>query len=248
MSHATPIELPQEDQPLVDHQPAEEIQPAIENNSTATALQRIRMTYARREALRYISHLDMHMVWERTLRRARLPLAYSKGFHPNPRLHLASALPLGFLSRCELCDFWLELPEPPDLQDLIAQVQNAAPPGLEITHAEMISLQTAALQTQVIAAEFCAVPLDAMDGAVLAQTVENLLAEPSIPRERRGKPYDLRLLVESLSVQLAERPELYMRLTAREGATGRPEEVLLALGYDPASFRVERLALILSGS
>jgi hypothetical protein len=37
-----------------------------------------------------------------------------------------------------------------------------------------------------------------------------------------------------------------MRLTAREGATGRPEEVLLALGYDPADFRVERVALILN--
>ncbi len=73
---------------------------AAKKQPEPTPLLRVRMTYARREALRYVSHLDMQMVWERTLRRARMPLAYTKGFNPNPRLHLASALPLGFLSRC----------------------------------------------------------------------------------------------------------------------------------------------------
>ena len=209
-------------------------------------LQRIRVTSAQREALRYVSHLDMHLIWERTLRRAGLPLAYSKGFHPNPRLHLASALPLGFLSRCEITDFWLEMDEPPDLDNLAVQIQRSAPPGLEILCAETISLQAPPLQTQVIAAEFRAQPLDPLDAAALSIDVEVLLAATTLPRERRGKPYDLRPLLESLVVDSAQHPALHMRLAAREGATGRPEEVLLALGLDPASFRVERLALILA--
>lgn len=246
MSQGDPYEEPQDsavgNQPAVGSQPALDGQPVI---GTQPPLQRIRVRSAKREALRYVSHLDMHMVWERTLRRAGLPLAYSKGFHPNPRLHLASALPLGFLSRCEITDFWLDLAEPPDLAVLAAQVQAAAPPGLEILQVETVPLREPALQIQVTAAEFAAAPLDPVDEAALSQAVSSLLASQAILRERRGKPYDLRPLVESLEVIPGEQPLLRMRLAAREGATGRPEEVLQALGQDPAGYRVERLKLFL---
>lgn len=209
-------------------------------------LYRIRVKYARREELRYVSHLDMQLVWERTLRRASLPLAYTKGFNPNPRLHQASALPLGFLSQAEITDFWLETDQPPDLEALASQVQFAAPPGLVIRSIDTISLQSPALQTLVTAAEYTAAPLDPLDSVELENRVIALLGMPSLPRERRGKAYDLRLLIESLAVEPAKLPALHMRLAAREGATGRPEEVLLALGLDPAGFRVERTALILA--
>jgi hypothetical protein len=65
-------------------------------------------------------------------------------------------------------------------------------------------------------------------------------------KKHHGQPYDLRPLIERLEISAAEPPALHMRLAAREGATGRPEEVLQAMGQDPASYRVERLALILA--
>ena len=58
-------------------------------------MERLRITYSKTAALRYTSNLDMHKIWERALRRARLPLAYSQGFHPQPRLTQACPLPLG---------------------------------------------------------------------------------------------------------------------------------------------------------
>ena len=64
--------------------------------------------------MRFTGHLDLHRAWERTFRRAGLPLAYSQGFNPHPRLNLASALPLGFTSEGEVIDVWLEQ----DLADL----------------------------------------------------------------------------------------------------------------------------------
>lgn len=232
---------------------AEETRPAAEPPADPVdlPLRRIRARWAKREALRYTGHLDMQLVWERTLRRAGLPLAYSKGFRPNPRLHLAAALPLGFLSCGEITDFWLEQAGSPDLDALAAQIQAAAPPGLEILGVEAVPLSEPALQTQVRAAEYIATALDLIDLAGLARSVETLLEAPSILCHRRGKkrhgqPYDLRPLIECLETGPAEPPVLRMRLTAREGATGRPEEVLKALGHDPASFRVERLALILA--
>jgi radical SAM-linked protein len=219
-----------------------------------TTLCRVRITYARRDALRYVSHLDMQTVWERTLRRAGVPLAYSQGFNPRPRLHLASALPLGFLSRCEITDIWLEMPSgapSPDPETLGPQVEASAPPGLDVLGVEIVPLNLPALQTQVKSAEYVAEPLAPTGNDALREAVRRLLAEPALPRERRGKPYDLRLLVETLEVRAqssigeGEEPTLFMRLAAREGATGRPEEVLAALGFDPVDWRVERTALIL---
>jgi radical SAM-linked protein len=216
-------------------------------------LHRIRLVYARREALRYTSNLDMQMVWERTLRRAGVALAYSQGFNPRPRLHLASALPLGFLSRCEMTDFWLDLPPgspPPDLADLTTRIQASAPPGLQILNCASVPLPQPALQTQVRSAEYLAVPLDTLPAGELSQAVERLLAAGQLPRVRRGKPgapgkpYDLRPLVEVLEVRPG--PALFMRLSARESATGRPEEVLAALGQEPTDWRVERVSLILT--
>lgn len=219
----------------------------------AKSLYRVRMTYARQDALRYVSHLDMQTVWERTLRRAGVPLAYSQGFNPRPRLHLASALPLGFLSRCELTDFWLELPESspePDLVDWMRRVRASTPPGLEIQQAEFVPLSAPALQTQVQSSEYLAVPMDPLDEQALMAAVTGLLGADTLPRERRGKPYDLRPLIETLEVHaetaMPQHPALFMRLAARDGATGRPEEVLSALGLDPTLFRVERVRLILN--
>ena len=108
--------------------------------------------------MRYTGHLDLQSAWERTFRRANLPLAYSQGFHPQARLNLACALPLGFTSQCELLDAWLETPQPVD--QVLAALVKAAPPGIQITHLEEITDRQPALQTQVNAAEFTVTLLD----------------------------------------------------------------------------------------
>lgn len=215
------------------------------------ALIRVRFTYARRQPLRYVSHLDMQQVWERSLRRAGMPLAYSKGFHPSPRLHQAAALPLGFLSRCEITDVWLEVDgsaPAPDPQELKAQLEGAVPPGLELLSAALVPLSEPALQTQVQSAAYAAEPLDPITRDDLQMRVQALLAHDSLPRERRGKPYDLRPLIEELAVKDGSPPRIEMRLVALAGATGRPEEVLSAMGLDWSLFRIERLELVLGGA
>ena len=77
--------------------------------------------------MRYTSHLDVHRTWERTLRRARLPLAYSQGFNKRPKINLAVALPLGFTSDCELVEFWLD--GTPTLSEVESRLREAAPSG-----------------------------------------------------------------------------------------------------------------------
>jgi radical SAM-linked protein len=203
---------------------------------------RIRITFSKTGSLRYIGHLDLHQVWERTARRAGLPLAYTQGFHPGPRLQIACALPLGISGCREVVDMWLESDAnvpggPPDR--LASALQAATPPGLTILQVQEVDENTPALQTQVAAAEYAVTLTDKVPS--LEMDIANMLAVTSLPRERRGKPYDLRPLILSLDVV----PHgMRMILSARESATGRPEEVLLAMGIQPETTHIERTRLI----
>jgi radical SAM-linked protein len=204
---------------------------------------RIRITFAKTDAMRFIGHLDLFRTWERTLRRARLPLAYSQGFHPHPKLNLASALPLGFTSSAEVLDVWLERDFTHD--EVAAALEPAIPPGLQILKIETVEDPAPALQTEVEAAVYILTFLDPLPG--LGAQLEELLARETLPRERRGKGYDLRPLILDVQTLLddeAGHPRLQVRLAAREGATGRPEELILALGGEPASIRFHREKLI----
>src|SRR3970282_1605236 len=113
---------------------------------------RIRITFAKQGPLRYTGHLDLHKLWERAVRRAGLPLAYSQGFHPQPKMNIAAALPLGFSSRCEVLDMRLEHDIPLDgLQEIL---QQTLPTGIRVSAIESVDERAPALQIQVLSAEY----------------------------------------------------------------------------------------------
>ena len=201
---------------------------------------RIRITFTKQGALRYTGHLDLHRVWERAARRAELPLAYSQGFHPQPKMNMAAALPLGFSSRCEVLDMRLEHDVP--LDELPTRINATLPPGLQVINIEQVDEKAPALQTQVASAEYQVTLTEPIDPSELQRRIDSLTESTSIPRERRGKMYDLRPLIEAINL----RPDgkIFMRLAAREGATGRPEEVLDVLGIAFEGTRIERTCLI----
>jgi radical SAM-linked protein len=201
---------------------------------------RIRITFVKQGALRYTGHLDLHKLWERAARRAELPLAYSQGFHPQPKMNMAAALPLGFSSRCEVLDMKLE--HDISLSDLPTRLNGTLPSGLQVVGVEQVEERAPALQTQVASAEYEVALTEAIDRSELKQRLESIIQSKSIPRERRGKMYDLRPLIEEL--RLLPDGQIFMRLAAREGATGRPEEVLDVLDIAFEGTRVERTRLI----
>lgn len=218
---------------------------------------RLRITFAKQGALRYTGHLDLHKMWERSLRRARLPLAYSQGFHPQPRLQLAAALPLGFTSRAEVLDLWLTEEISP--ASFAGALDGHLPPGLTVLHVEQVDERAPALQTEVIAAEYQVeiteagggVRLERAEGSGLTERLAAVMSTESLPRQRRGKSYDLRPLIEELrlvapppSAGQGQGVRLFMRLSARPGATGRPEDVLAVLGIPLEEARIERTRLI----
>ena len=202
---------------------------------------RLRITFTKQGALRYIGHLDLHKMLERSIRRAKLPLAYSQGYHPQPKLNLAAALPLGFSSSAEVMDIWLN----EDVDDAATALQANVPPGLTILQAEQVDEREPSLQSQVIAAKYKVEITEAGYASGLNDKIASVLESESIPRVRRNKQYDLRPLIEELTP--TSENQLFMRLTAREGATGRPEEVLEVLEIPLEVTRIERIRLLFAG-
>jgi len=220
---------------------------------------RIRITFAKQGPLRYTGHLDLHKLWERAARRAQLPLAYSRGFHPQPKMNIAAALPLGFSSRCEVMDMRLE--HEIQLEGVREKLQQTLPAGIQVLNVENADERAPALQTQVASAEYQVILTESIDESELKRKIDSVMGSESIIRERRGKTYDLRPLIEELQIlefdgllsvqdhtltgtRAPALQKIFMRLAAREGATGRPEEVLDTLGIAFEETQVERTNLI----
>ncbi len=223
--------------------------PTIQPFDRLRTKQRLRITFAKGEELKYISHLDLMRLWERTLRRVCVPLDYSQGFNPRPKMAVAAPLPVGFTSRGEVMDIILERRISP--YNFAKGLAPHLPPGLELLSVEDIYPKLPSLQSQVHAAEYRVIvasdgPQEEMEGKLLAERVQQLLSAEQLLRHRRGKDYDLRPLIEDLWIEGKEAGGwvLGMRLRAGSRGAGRPDEVLDALGLAAGPYAIQRKRLL----
>jgi radical SAM-linked protein len=205
---------------------------------------RYRITFAITHAMRYVGHLDLLRAWERTLRRAELPLAYTQGFHPHPRIQIAAALPLGCTAAAELMELWLEVDLPADV--LEERLEAGRPPGLRLRRIQRMPAGKPHFEQWLVAGEYRGVAVAGGLPVDIGERVSRVLACESVPRERREKRYDLRPLILHLEVREEAVPSLSMRLKLQAAATGRPDEVAEALGLEGSAllFTRERLLLM----
>jgi radical SAM-linked protein len=227
-------------------------------------VQRIRVTFSRGETTKYITHLDVMRFWERALRRAELPVAYSEGFSPHAQIALAAPLPVGTTSDAELMDVFMAERIAP--KTLISQISPQLPEGIAVLAAEEVGIALPALQADVRFAEYvvhvssdrCDLGAEAGDwrleaGTDVATAIERFLAAPSVPWEHRRedatKSYDIRAQVDEIALVArgSDGAELHMRLKNDSSGSGRPEQVAAALGLPPPT-RIHRTKLILSGA
>src|ERR687894_2924200 len=99
----------------------------------APVVQRIRIRYAKRGPLRFTSHRDFARAFERAVRRAGVPVAFSQGFTPHPKISYASAAPTGVASEAEYLEIGLQAPVDP--AELIAAMDASLSPGLDVLDA-----------------------------------------------------------------------------------------------------------------
>lgn len=212
--------------------------------------QRLRVTYRKADALRYVGHLDLMRTWERSFRRAHLPLAYTQGFSPHARLALGAPLAVGFEGDRELLDVWMSPHVAP--LDVVEGLRGELPAGLSVVAVEEVPHEEPSLQSAITSAMYELVfDRDDIDRDELQWRVDGLLATHELEwEEQRGKKtrvYDLRATVRDLDVRVErERVVVAMHLEAREGLTGRPLSVLDALGERASPRERRRIGLRLN--
>ncbi|MCY3899602.1 MAG: TIGR03936 family radical SAM-associated protein [Caldilineaceae bacterium] len=203
--------------------------------------QRVRITYEKGEAIKFISHQDESRLWERTLRRADLPLLYKRGFNPQPHIQFAAPLGLGMTGVRELLDVAFSPPVP--LDELSMRIREKLPPGVRLLDASEVPFKTVSPQSLTIGADYT-ILIYADVGEVSEQELESKI-ETFLgngvawrERERHGQrySYNLRPLVLELRYTgfdaAAAEHRIFMRVQMRPGATGRPDELVDALGFD----------------
>ena len=162
-----------------------------------------RVTYRKAGMLRFLSHLDLVRTWNRAVHRAALPMVYSKGFHPLPRISMGPALPVGVAGEGEVLD--MELRSYLDPGELLARVAAVLPAELAPTDVVLLAADAPSLAALPLAGGYIAdvAPLG-LDDAVVAERVRAFVASKDVQvvRVKKGKPEarNVRSFVEGLDV------------------------------------------------
>lgn len=208
---------------------------------------RLRLVFAKKAQVKYISHLDLALTWERALRRARVPLAYSRGFNPRPRMQLASGLPVGTTSRSEVMD--IIVTRPVDLDEVFEQINQALPEGLQLLSIEEVPLKAPTLQHLLRRAEYQVTVETDLTSGELDDRIKNLLAAAEIrltrQRKQKKEEIDLRGWIYDLRLERVAGGQavLMMLLAAGQHGNLRPELVLEALELGENWAETERTRL-----
>jgi radical SAM-linked protein len=212
-------------------------------------MQRLRLKFGRGEELKFLSHLDLMRLWERALRRAGLPLAYSEGFTPHPQIALAAPLLVGVTSDAELMDVSLSRWVSP--QSFMARIEKQLPRGITLLEALPVGQNVPSLQSQVKFVEYTVEVETEKERQEVESDLVSFLSKKELPwhhhRDTGDRYYDLRALVDDL--RLIDRSDnmciLGMKLRCDEKGAGRPEQVTKALGFSKRPKSIHRTNLIL---
>ncbi|MFF7451169.1 MULTISPECIES: TIGR03936 family radical SAM-associated protein [unclassified Streptomyces] len=198
-------------------------------------MQRIRLRYTKRGRLRFTSHRDFQRAFERALRRAEVPMAYSAGFTPHPKVSYANAAPTGTGSEAEYLEIALTAARDPE--QLRALLDESLPTGLDIVDA--VEARTSGLADRLTASEW-ELRLDGVDPADAERAVAAFNAAESVEVQRMTKngvrTFDARPAVARLETHRpqADRPTdqpcAILRLVVRHVTPAvRPDDVLSGL-------------------
>lgn len=144
-------------------------------------MQRLRLRYAKRGRLRFASHRDFQRALERALRRAGVPIAYSAGFSPHPKVSYANAAPTGAASDAEYLE--IALTRRCDPERVRAGLDAVLPPGLDLVEVSEVTSGAAPLAERLQASVWRIV-LPGVDAEAAATAVQALLSAGSVPVER----------------------------------------------------------------
>lgn len=195
----------------------------------APIAQRLRFRYAKRGRLRFSSHRDFQRALERALRRAQIPMAFSAGFSPHPKISYANAAPTGAASEAEYVEIAVTRSLDPDA--VRQALDEALPPGLDIV--EVVEARSADFAARLQASQWSiAVPQVAIP--VLQEAIDALMANQAVVVERvtksGAKAIDVRNALIGVRVHPGEAGCAILEAFVRHTTPAvRPDDVVTAL-------------------
>jgi radical SAM-linked protein len=197
--------------------------------------------------MRFTSHRDFSRAFERAVLRARVPMAYSSGFHPHPRISYAGAAPTGSASEAEYLEIALaQVVEP---ADIAAALADSLPDGLDIV--EVVPVGSAGSLGERLEASTWRIRLDGVDGGAVESAVQAVLEASSVNVSRMTKKglreFDVRAAVVSLGITEIDETCVILDVVLRHGVpTVRPDDVLAGMrivsDFEAESALFQRLA------
>jgi radical SAM-linked protein len=203
---------------------------------------RLRIRFQKLGKVRWTSHRDVARMWERACRRVQLPMAWTEGFSPRPKMHFGLALPTGAESMAEYLDLDLVPETDVHMDGLPALLSPALPAGVDVTAVAVVDPKAPSLQEDV---DSCTWRVAFAPDVELAAVIDRALASSTllVERERKGRLSvdDVRPAILALSAEATAdgEPELEALLATRPRAL-RPQELLLALDPGLEATRVRR--------
>ena len=201
--------------------------------NVAPAVQKLRVRYAKRGRLRFTSHRDIQRALERALRRARVPMAYSAGFTPHPKISYAGAAAMGAASEAEYLE--ISVTERLDPGKVARALDDALPPGLDVL--EVVEAGPGSLADR-LEASWWQIELPGAAPEEAEQAATAFLAEDQVEVERMMKAGPRRFDARGPVVRLAAQPGpaasgapcAILRVVVRHATPAvRPDDVLTAL-------------------
>ncbi len=164
---------------------------------------RVRLTLSKLGRARMVAHLEYLKMFHRAVRRAGIPVRFSQGFHPSPKISFLEALPMGVASDAELVDLELHYPVP--LEQLVDELNQQLPEGFTVHQAEEIAWK-ALSPSAAIAASSYLVPVPTALRTTLAGRIAEFLSATEVPatRLKKGKVEQLDLRPDVQNLQLVE--------------------------------------------
>ncbi|MFH1898582.1 MAG: TIGR03960 family B12-binding radical SAM protein [Candidatus Desantisbacteria bacterium] len=202
----------------------------------------VRLKYFRGKEVLFVSHLDMLRMFMRSLGRANIPIAYSAGFSPHPRLSFGHPLSVGMMSEEEFLD--IELVVPMKMDELVKKLNETLPSGIRIVDAVFIA-QTAKSLTAIV--DFIRYQVVG-HGIISQDDIALFLDKTEVFVQRKGKDtvkqVNIRGFVRNIEIvgMMDDQFQLMMEIKTTPSGTGKPEEVVRALCGDASITSCVRIA------
>lgn len=200
-----------------------------------------RLEFSKFGETKFVSHLDLVRLFSRVFKRAELPLAYSEGFNPHPKMSIGIPLSVGVTSKAELVDveFYSEVDE----EDIKTRLNEKMPMGIAVTRVKKLEQVDAKLST-VAKAQY---ELELFGATLTGQQISDFMARDTVEIEKKTKRSEkiVDIKPDIFALSCISESKLFMELATGSNANLKPDVVIEAMqkfidGFHPEDYAVHR--------